>query len=95
MDRVEFCLQNLQGRLLDVGYSVGGIHQKFIEKFLLGHLENILKRGEHIDAKSKLQELAQDKMMTTPVYKLISEEGPDHDKIFTMGATIGDRVVGP
>jgi len=33
LDRVEFCLQNLQGRLLDVGYSVGGIHQKFIEKF--------------------------------------------------------------
>ncbi|HLC92844.1 MAG TPA: class I SAM-dependent methyltransferase [archaeon] len=33
MDRVEFALENLGGKILDVGYSVGGIHQKFIEKF--------------------------------------------------------------
>lgn len=33
MDRVEFALQNLSGKILDVGYSVGGIHQKFLEKF--------------------------------------------------------------
>src|SRR3989344_6470667 len=33
MDRVEFALQNLSGKILDVGYSVGGIHQRFIEKF--------------------------------------------------------------
>ncbi len=33
MDRVEFALQNLHGKILDVGYSVGGIHQKFLERF--------------------------------------------------------------
>ncbi len=33
MDRVEFALQNLNGKILDVGYSVGGIHQRFLEKF--------------------------------------------------------------
>lgn len=33
MDRVEFALQNLRGKILDVGYSVGGIHSRFIEKF--------------------------------------------------------------
>lgn len=92
----DYLLANVFEALIGVIYLEHGYAkaQKFIEKFLLGHLENILKRGEHIDAKSKLQEMAQDKMMTTPVYKLISEEGPDHDKIFTMGATIGDRVVG-
>ncbi|MFH1391816.1 MAG: class I SAM-dependent methyltransferase [Candidatus Diapherotrites archaeon] len=33
MERVEFALKNLNGKILDIGYSVGGIHQKFIEKF--------------------------------------------------------------
>jgi ribonuclease III len=76
---------------LEHGYKKA---QKFIEKFLLVHLENILKKGEHIDAKSRLQELAQDRVMATPNYQLIHDEGPDHDKIFTMGAYIGDRIVG-
>ncbi len=33
MDRVEFALQNLHGKILDVGYSVGGIHSKFLGRF--------------------------------------------------------------
>ncbi len=33
MDRVEFALKNLKGKILDVGYSVGGIHEKFKETF--------------------------------------------------------------
>lgn len=33
MDRVQFALENLRGKTLDIGYSVGGIHQRFLEKF--------------------------------------------------------------
>ena len=33
VDRVEFALENLKGKILDAGYSVGGIHEKFMEKF--------------------------------------------------------------
>ena len=33
MNRVNFALANLNGKILDVGYSVGGIHSKFVEKF--------------------------------------------------------------
>jgi len=33
MDRVKFALKNIGGKILDVGYSIGGIHGKFIEKF--------------------------------------------------------------
>ena len=33
MNRVDFALANLNGKILDVGYSVGGIHLKFVEKF--------------------------------------------------------------
>lgn len=76
---------------LELGY---GEAQKFIMRFLLVHLEDILHRGAHIDAKSKLQELAQEKVGITPSYELKDEEGPDHDKTFTMGAFIGERMVG-
>ena len=76
---------------LELGYVES---QKFVHKFLLVHLTDILDKGSHIDAKSKLQERAQDKVGITPNYQLQNEEGPDHDKIFTMAAFIGERMVG-
>jgi len=92
----DYLLANVFEALIGVTYLQHGYAkaQKFIEKFLLGHLEGILKKGEHIDAKSRLQELAQERVMVTPSYQLIHDEGPDHDKTFTMGAYIGDRIVG-
>lgn len=33
VERVQFALENLNGKILDVGCSVGGIHEKFVEKF--------------------------------------------------------------
>jgi len=76
---------------LELGYKVS---QDFIARFLLVSLKEILASGSYIDSKSKLQEVAQDKVGVTPVYNLENEEGPDHDKIFTMGAYIGDKIVG-
>lgn len=76
---------------LDHGYETA---KEFISKFLLVHLETILKEGSHIDAKSKFQEMAQEKVSTTPRYELLSEDGPDHNKVFTMGAYIDDKIVG-
>lgn len=76
---------------LELGYEMAKV---FIKRFLLVHLEDILVKGEHIDAKSRLQEIAQEKVGTTPSYVLQQEEGPDHDKVFTMAAFIGTRMVG-
>lgn len=76
---------------LELGYKKA---QAFIKKFLLVRLEEILEKGAHIDAKSKFQEIAQEKVGVTPAYQLLHDEGPDHNKIFTMGAYINDRIVG-
>ncbi len=76
---------------LELGYKKA---KKFIDKFLLVRLDEILKTGSHIDAKSKLQEIAQEKVGVTPAYQIQHEEGPDHDKMFTMGAFIGERMIG-
>jgi ribonuclease III len=76
---------------LDQGYDVA---KKFIENSLLITFEEILKSGSWMDPKSSLQEQAQSRESKTPVYKVVSEEGPDHDKVFTVGVYIGGTLRG-
>ena len=47
-----------------------------------------------MDAKSHLQELVQSKEGFTPIYKVIEEDGPDHDKIFTIGVFVNGKLKG-
>lgn len=75
---------------LDRGFSVA---HKFISKFILTNLGDILKKGLHVDAKSKFQEIAQDTLGVTPTYAVLSELGPDHDKVFEIGAYLGEILV--
>jgi len=44
--------------------------------------------------KSHLQELIQSKEGLTPIYKVLSEEGPDHDKAFTIGVFVRGKLKG-
>ncbi len=76
---------------LDQGYEAA---KQFIQKTLLVTFETILQTGSWQDPKSQLQEVVQSKQGFTPVYKVISEEGPDHDKIFTVGAYIDGALKG-
>ncbi len=76
---------------LDRGYDKA---RDFVNKNLIVNLDNIIKNELFIDAKSKFQELAQDKYKITPQYKLISESGPDHNKKFVMGVYLGNDKVG-
>lgn len=76
---------------LDRGFITA---HKFISKFILIKLGDILKKGLHIDAKSKLQEIYQDKMGITPIYSVLSENGPDHNKNFEVGVYVGEKLIG-
>lgn len=76
---------------LDQGYDVA---KQFIAKSLLPTFDKILETGSWMDAKSHLQEKAQAVDSATPVYKVIEEEGPDHDKIFTVGVYVNDKLMG-
>lgn len=76
---------------IDQGYDAA---KDFITKSLLVTFEEILETGSWMDPKSHLQELAQSKEGSTPVYKVTSEEGPDHDKIFTVGVFISGELRG-
>lgn len=66
---------------------------KFIKEKVLVHLPNILEHRLFMDPKSRFQESAQDKMGLTPQYRVMSESGPDHNKLFTVGAFLGKELV--
>lgn len=68
--------------------------EKFIEKHILSKLEGILASGSWRDPKSHLQEVSQRIDGMTPLYKVLEEEGPDHDKVFTLGVFVGDKLMG-
>lgn len=76
---------------LDQGYEQA---KKFISDNIIATLPQILETGSWRDPKSYLQEVAQEKDGHTPVYKVLSEDGPDHDKIFTLGVFIGTQLRG-
>lgn len=76
---------------LDKGYEAA---KKFITESILSTFENILATGSWMDPKSHLQEVAQSREGFTPVYKVLEEEGPDHDKTFTVGVFINNQLRG-
>ena len=76
---------------LDKGYEPAN---KFIMKHIVALLEEIIEQGLHIDAKSRVQELSQEKLNITPRYQLMSEDGPDHDKQFKMGIYFEKKLAG-
>ncbi|HEX6462548.1 MAG TPA: ribonuclease III [Candidatus Saccharimonadales bacterium] len=76
---------------LEHGYGVAGA---FITENILSTLTSILESGSWRDPKSRLQEVAQSVEGSTPVYKVLEEEGPDHDKIFTLGVFVGNKLLG-
>lgn len=66
----------------------------FINTHILSKLDNIIETGSWRDPKSHLQEVSQRIDGYTPIYKVLEEVGPDHDKIFTLGAFVGDVLMG-
>lgn len=75
---------------LDQGYEVV---KTFISKTLLGKTEEIIKKGLYKDAKSFVQEKSQEVHGVTPAYRVLHEEGPDHDKIFRVGIYFGEDLI--
>jgi ribonuclease III len=76
---------------LDRGYDAAS---KFIHEHILTTFEEILASGSWRDAKSRLQEVAQSTDGHTPVYKVLEETGPDHDKTFTLGVYVAGKLRG-
>ena len=86
------CYEAVVGSLyLDQGYEAVA---RFIHDSLITTFQGILDSGSWMDPKSHFQEAAQSKEGSTPIYKVLSEIGPDHDKIFTVGVFVNGELKG-
>ncbi len=75
---------------LDNGYEPA---YAFIEAQLFHKTDEVVEKRLWQDAKSRLQELAQEKVSVTPTYELMDQAGPDHDKRFTVAVFLGREKV--
>ena len=73
---------------LDGGFASA---KEFITKFILNDLDN---KKLFYDSKTILQEIVQASHKEELGYRLVKEEGPDHNKHFVAEAYVGDRVIG-
>ena len=77
-------------------YLDGGIDsaKKVILSLLEDEIKKAVKERDVKDYKTVLQELIQKDHVHSPKYALIKEEGPDHDKTFSVSVSVGDKVLG-
>ncbi len=66
--------------------------KKFVERFVIPHLDEVIEKKLYKDSKSLLQEIIQEKLKLTPNYAVISEKGPDHAKVFKVGVYLGEKL---
>ncbi|MBQ8803600.1 MAG: ribonuclease III [Tyzzerella sp.] len=73
---------------LDGGFANA---KEFIHKFVLNDLEH---KKLFYDSKTILQEIVQGNFTEQLSYRLIKEEGPDHNKVFSVEVYIGNEKYG-
>lgn len=75
---------------LEKGYNEA---KNLIDKQILPQLKHILDSGSWRDPKSHIQEVMQRVDGATPSYRVLAEDGPDHDKVFTIGLFNGEDLI--
>lgn len=75
---------------LDTGYKPA---VTFIGEQLFNRADDIVEKRLWQDAKSRFQEVAQERTGITPSYQMLSQTGPDHDKRFVVGVFLGSEKI--
>jgi ribonuclease III len=90
----EVILANAMEAVIGALYLDGGmgVIERLISTKLLVHAQDILATKSYKDPKSALQELVQQQSRVTPTYRVIHEEGPPHQRIFTVGVYVGTTL---
>lgn len=68
--------------------------KEFVLELFKERLESGFAEADHSDFKTRLQEKTQKMYRKTPVYELLNEEGPDHEKTFKVCVKVDDKVLG-
>lgn len=91
----EFILANAVEAVIGAIYLDQGMDmaKQFITRWIITKLPEVLEQGLWMDPKSRFQESAQEILGITPTYKVLKEEGPDHDKLFIVGVYLEKEKV--
>lgn len=89
----DYLLANTFEAVLGAIYEDQGIDvcKEYISRTLLKKVGNIVENNLFIDPKTQAQEIIQAQFKVTPIYEVIKEEGPDHDKIFTVALRVNNK----
>ncbi|HSX39419.1 MAG TPA: ribonuclease III [Candidatus Saccharimonadales bacterium] len=92
----EYILANTFEAVLGALFLQSGLDfcRGFVEKELLHKVDNIIENEKYKDAKSKFQELAQEKRGITPTYEVMDSWGLDHEKTFKVGVYLDKDLFG-
>lgn len=92
----EYILANTFEAVLGAMFLEHGLDtcRAFVERELLYKVEEIVENEQYKDAKSKFQELAQEKKSVTPTYEVLKAWGADHEKMFEVAAKIENEIFG-
>ncbi len=67
----------------------------FVLKYLfVDRLSRIIKNKLYLSPKSRLQEVIQAKFKITPIYRVLEEKGPEHNRIFKIEVIIRGKRYG-
>lgn len=89
-------LENSLEALIGAIFKDSGLEHAshFIAKFIIPQAKEILSQKELKDPKSLYQEKVQSQGLVSPIYKVVSEQGPDHDKTFEVAVYVNDQEMG-
>ncbi len=82
--------------LLGAMYLDGGMEsvERFLDRELFNHTHELTHDVSYTNHKSLLLEYVQAEGNPPPEYRLRSQEGPDHQKVFTVEVIVGEEVLG-
>ena len=78
------------GLYLDEGISAA---RDFITGTILANIDEFVDQQGLKDAKSMLQEYMQEKFKVSPDYRILEEQGPDHNKNYTSGVFLNGEII--
>ena len=91
----EVIIANAMEALIGALYLDGGLTaaRSFVANFVMNNLHEIMKAASYRDPKSTLQEMTQATKKMTPSYRVISETGPEHNKVFKVSVYFENEFV--
>jgi ribonuclease III len=94
-NRASILADTLEG-VIGAMYLDGGIEpaRRLSERLLLREVNSILSDANLANYKSMLQEYVQGEFKTHPQYRISSEYGPDHQKMFTVEVVVSGKTYG-